>query len=91
VVLPEKDTETRRRRATILKGDAERLEWSDESARASVVGHPRPVDPIPARPPPIISGDPEDPGSLRWSFNAVSHPAAPIVRNLAWAGLDLEE
>jgi hypothetical protein len=91
VLLPEKDTETRRRRGTILKGDAERLEWSDESARASVAGQPRPVDPMPARPPPTSSGDPEDPGSLRWCFNAVSHPVAPTVRNLAWAGMDLEE
>src|SRR5208282_1435355 len=36
VPLPEKDRETKRRRSTIIRGEPERLTWSDESARAIV-------------------------------------------------------
>lgn len=36
IILPPKDTETSRRRETIARGQAERLAWSDESARALV-------------------------------------------------------
>ena len=36
VTLPPKDTETKRRRRTIARGHAERLAWSDESARALI-------------------------------------------------------
>lgn len=36
IILPPRDTETTRRRQTIARGHAERLAWSDESARALV-------------------------------------------------------
>ncbi len=36
VLLPPKDEETKRKRTTITRGGAERLLWSDESARALV-------------------------------------------------------
>ena len=36
VPLPPKDSETKRRRRTIARGHAERLAWSDESARSLV-------------------------------------------------------
>jgi len=66
VVLPEKHTETRRRRRTLLKGDAERLEWSDEGARDSVLASKLPANPkpVPTRPP-----NSEESYSLRSSFN----------------------
>jgi hypothetical protein len=39
-----KDTEIRRKRSTVARGTPERLLWSDESARAAVVGASRGPD-----------------------------------------------
>ena len=68
VVLPPKDEETWRRLGTILRGDPERLTWSDESARAIVagqsLGNPNPAPPVPA--------DTDEHYALRSAFNAVS-------------------
>jgi hypothetical protein len=78
VLLPATGTETRRRLRTILRGNPERLAWSDESARAIVVseflGNPNPA-------PPVVP-DTADNYSLRSVFNAVSRlneirPAKP--------------
>lgn len=69
VLLPATGTETRRRLPTILRGDPERLAWSDESARAIVasqfLGNPNPV-------PPVAPDDTDETYSLRSSFNAAS-------------------
>ena len=78
VLLPAKDQETRRRLRTILRGNPERLTWSDESARAIVagqsLGNPNPAPPVPA--------DTDERYSLGSAFNAVSRlnqlrPAKP--------------
>jgi hypothetical protein len=68
VLLPATGKETRRRLPTILRGDPERLAWSDESARAIVasqfLGNPNPAPPV--------APDTDEHDSLRSSFNAVS-------------------
>lgn len=68
VLLPTKDQETRRRLRTILRGNPERLTWSDESARAIVTGqslaNPNPAPPVPA--------ETDERYSLGSAFNAVS-------------------
>lgn len=78
VILPATGTETRRRLRTILRGNPERLAWSDESARAIVasqfLGNPNPAPPV--------GTDTDEHYSLRSSFNAVSRmnqirPAKP--------------
>ena len=77
VVLPPKDEETWRRLGTILRGDPERLTWSDESARAMVVGQPG--NPCST---PSVAAEPDEDYSLRSGFNAASRaneirPAKP--------------
>ncbi|MGB8362976.1 MAG: hypothetical protein ACLQUZ_05120 [Rhizomicrobium sp.] len=77
VLLPEKDTETRRRRGTIIRGEPERLAWSDESARAIVASRfLRSLSPAPrvaAAPGDLDDwGDSDGIDSLRSSFNAVA-------------------
>lgn len=69
VYLPAKDIETKRRRSTIIKGNAERLPWSDESARVSVIASRFPGSPNSA---PSVPADPEESYSLRSCFNPVS-------------------
>jgi len=68
VVLPPTDKETKRRLGTILRGNPERLAWSDESARAIVarqsLGNPNPA--------PAVSMDADESCSLRSTFNPVS-------------------
>ncbi len=68
VVLPPKDQETWRRLGTILRGNPERLTWSDESARAIVAGQPlgspNSAPPVPA--------ETDERYSLGSAFNAVS-------------------
>lgn len=69
VPLPATGMETRRRLRTILRGNPERLAWSDESARVAVVASRFPGNPNPAPP---VAPDPDEHYSLRSSFNAVS-------------------
>jgi hypothetical protein len=78
VPLPATDKEAQRRLRTILRGNPERLAWSDESARAIVasqfLGNPNPA-------PPVVP-DTDEHYSLRSAFNAVSRlneirPAKP--------------
>ena len=80
VVPAPKDTETRRRFGTIVKGGAERLAWSDESARAivagEVLGNPNPA--------PVIVADPEENYSLRSAFNPVSRMTKTRTRKPGW-------
>jgi hypothetical protein len=80
VLLPAKDAVAKRRRGTILRGDPERLAWSDESARASVVASRFPGNSNPAPPvsPAVDEGYP-----LRWFFNPVSRASkkSPTNRN----------
>jgi hypothetical protein len=68
VLLPATGKETRRRLRTIVRGNPERLAWSDESARAIVagqfLGNPNPAPPV--------STDPDEHHSLRSAFNSVS-------------------
>jgi hypothetical protein len=81
VLLPAKDTETRRRRNTILRGNPERLAWSDESARASVVASRFPGNPNPAPP---VSPDTDESYPLRSSFNPVSRAIKKSPRKPGW-------
>jgi hypothetical protein len=79
ILLPATGKETRRRLRTILRGNPERLAWSDESARVSVVASQFLSNPNPASP---VAPDPDEHYSLRSSFNAVSRmneirPAKP--------------
>jgi hypothetical protein len=67
--LPPVGAATKRRRRTILRGNPDRLAWSDESARASVVASRFPGDRNPA--PPVPAGTPEK-RSLAPLFNSVS-------------------
>ena len=53
VLLPPKDEETKRKRTTITRGGAERLLWSDESARALVAS--RFLNERDTAPPPPVS------------------------------------
>lgn len=69
VLLPPTGTETKRRRRTILRGDPERLVWSDESARAAVIGSYLAGDRAPALP---VTAEPAGNDSLRSCFNPVS-------------------
>jgi hypothetical protein len=78
VQLPATGKETQRRLRTILRGNPERLAWSDESARAIVasqfLGNPNPAPPV--------ATDTDEHYSLRSAFNAVSRlneirPAKP--------------
>jgi hypothetical protein len=80
VLLPAPGTETRRRLRTILRGNPERLVWSDESARDIVAGqlsgHPNP------NPVPPVATETDEHYSLRSAFNAASRlneirPAKP--------------
>jgi hypothetical protein len=68
VLLPATDKEAQRRLRTILRGNPERLAWSDESARAIVasqfLGNPNPAPPV--------APDTDEHYSLRSAFNAVS-------------------
>jgi hypothetical protein len=78
VLLPATGTETRRRLRTIVRGNPERLAWSDESARA-IVASQSVGDPNPAQP---VATDASEHCSIRSSFNAVSRlseirPAKP--------------
>jgi hypothetical protein len=71
VLLAPRDTEARRRLKTIVRGKAERLTWSDESARAVVTSQfLRDLDPAPR----VVAGlddfdDSEEAYSLRSAFN----------------------
>lgn len=69
VLLPATGTETRRRLRTIVRGNPERLAWSDESARAIIVAGQSLGNPNPAPP---VATDTDENCSLRSSFNAVS-------------------
>ncbi len=69
VLLPPTGTETRRRLRTIVRGNPERLAWSDESARAIVASQALVGDPNPAPP---VATDTGEHCSIRSSFNAVS-------------------
>jgi|SRR5579862_5103587 len=68
VLLPATGKETKRRLPTIVRGNPQRLAWSDESARAIVasqlLGNPNPA--------PAVSAGTDERDSLRASFNAVS-------------------
>ncbi|HEY2034437.1 MAG TPA: hypothetical protein VGH02_12195 [Rhizomicrobium sp.] len=80
VPLPATESETRRRRRTLVKGNPERLEWSDESARAIVaserLGRRNPAPPVCA--------DTEEDFSLRSSFNPVSSTNRNRVGTPKW-------
>jgi hypothetical protein len=69
ILLPATGKETRRKLRTIVRGNPERLAWSDESARAIVagqfLGNPNPA-------PPVVAADTDEHYSLRSTFNAVS-------------------
>jgi hypothetical protein len=87
VLLPATGEETRRRLGTILRGNPERLAWSDESARVSVVASQFLGNPNPAAP---VATDPDEHYSLRSSFNAVSRlneirPPKPGWHMPGWA------
>jgi hypothetical protein len=82
VPLPPKDGETRRRLSTIVKGGAERLVWSDESARSIVASQfLRNLSPAPRAPLDLGDfddvGDPDGINSLRSSFNAAARMNQP--------------
>jgi hypothetical protein len=80
VPLPAKDNETRRRLRTIVRGKAERLVWSDESARAIVagqfLGNPNPIL--------LVSTDMDENSSLRSSFNPVSRASKSPLGKPGW-------
>ncbi len=81
VLLPAKDAVTKRRRGTILRGNPERLAWSDESARASVVASRFPVNPNRALP---VPADANEGYPLRSSFNPVSRANKKSPRKPGW-------
>ena len=80
VLLPALGTETRRRLRTIVRGNPERLAWSDESARAIVasqfLNNPNPAPPVPA--------EADEHLSLRSSFNAVSRVNEDLRAKPGW-------
>jgi hypothetical protein len=69
VQLPAMEKETRRRLRMIVRGNPERLAWSDESARAIVIASQPLGNPNPAPP---MSPDPDEHYFLRSTFNAVA-------------------
>ena len=87
VPLPPKDIETKRRLRTIVRGGAERLAWSDESARAIVagqfLGNPNPAPPVPT--------DTDGGYSLRLSFNPVSRVNKNSPNKPAWESPGLHD
>ena len=68
VWLPATGSETRRRRRTLLKGNPERLAWSDESARDIVASEVR----IGRNPAPSVPADQDENNELQSAFNAVA-------------------
>jgi hypothetical protein len=69
MLLPATGKETRRKLRTIVRGNPERLAWSDESARAIVasqfLGNPNPA-------PPVVATETDEHYSLRSAFNPAS-------------------
>ena len=74
VAMLPRDTETRRRAGTIARGNAERLTWSDESARALVASRFL-NDRNPA--PPVSTGNRQSPRPAQNSFSRV-HKKRPV-------------
>lgn len=69
VLLPATGTETKRQRRTIIRGNPERMAWTDEGARAAVVASQFLGDQKPALP---VFGETGESYPLQSSFNPVS-------------------
>ena len=70
ILLPATEKETRRKLRTIVRGNPERLAWSDESARVSVVASQFLGNPNPAAH--VVATDTDEHYSLRSAFNPAS-------------------